>query len=323
MNWKFTANTGFFGLQRNRFVQYQPDRTLEEQFELVSSIEGMTGIELKYPKAFGDVGKVKSLLEQHELMLSAINVDTKDVNHFHYGALSANNSAARDEAVRRLQTAMDLAAEFGIDIVTTCPLADGYDYPFQINHEVAWGHFIDTVKRAASHRTDILLCLEYQPHEPHAHIMLNSVGKMLYVCHEVGLPNIGANFDIGHSFAALENPAESITLLAHANRLFYIHTNDNTGDGGDWDMISGSVHFWHYLELLYTLNQVGYDGWLGGDITPKHIPDPVQSYQANIIMIKRMTGLLERFGLDRLSALIEQDANPAQVFEALAEDLLS
>jgi xylose isomerase len=322
MQLKFTANTGFFGAQRNRFVQFQPERTLEEMFALVAQIDGMTGIELKYPAAFTDIRLVQHLLDKHDLILSAINIDTKDSRYFRYGALSARSQAARQEAITRLREAMDVAAELGTPIVTTCPLADGYDYPFQIDHATAWGHFIESVRAVASHRPDIRFCLEYQPHEPHSHILLNNVGKMLYVCAEVGLPNVGANFDVGHAFAAQENPAEAAALLARSNRLFYIHTNDNTGDGGDWDMISGAVHFWHWLELLYTLDQIGYDGWLGGDIVPKHIPGPVEAYQSNTRMIQRMARLLERIGMDKITEMIGQDGNVAATFEALSASLI-
>ena len=58
-------------------------------------------------------------------------------------------------------------------------------------------------------------------------------------------------------------------MLARKGMLRYMHSNDNTGEGGDWDMISGSVHFWHWLELLYTLDRVDYQGWNGADVTSK------------------------------------------------------
>ena len=319
--WKFSANAGFFGLRRDRFVQYQPHRSLEEIFALVAQIDGLTGIELKYPTAFQDLELLQHLLEKYELTLSAINVDTKDIDHFRYGALSNSDAAARQVAITRLREAMDLAAELGVELVSTCPLADGYDYPFQIDYVSAWGHLIDTVRAAASHRSDIKLCLEYQPHEPHAHVMLDNVGKVLHVCAEVGLPNVGANLDVGHSFAAHEAPAEAAALLARANRLFYIHTNDNTGDGGDWDMISGAVHFWHWLELLHTLKQVGYGGWLGGDIAPKHA-GPAELYQTNMLMVQRMTTLLERIGPEKISELVGSDGNIAEMFDFLSAGLV-
>jgi xylose isomerase len=321
MDWKFSANAGFFGLRRDRFVQYQPQRTLEEQFELVAQVEGVTGIELKYPTAFRDLKRVQQLLEEHELTLAAINVDTKDIDRFRYGALSARNPEARHEAVRRLREAMDLAADQKVELITTCPLADGYDYPFQIDHIAAWGYFVETVRAVATYRADIKVCLEYQPHDPHAKIMLNNVGKILHVCAEVGAPNLGANLDIGHSFAAYESPAEAVALLASKGRLFYIHTNDNTGDGGDWDMISGAVHFWHWLELLYTLDRVGYDGWLGGDIAPKHM-GPAEAYRTNTLMVQRMTELLRRIGVQRITDLLGQDGNIAETFDTLSAYLV-
>jgi xylose isomerase len=321
MDWEFSANAGFFGLRRDRFVQYQPQRTLEEQFELVAQIEGVTGIELKYPAAFSDLKLVQQLLDKHELKLSAISVDTKDIDHFRYGALSARSPQARQEATRRLREAMDLAAELGIELITTCPLADGYDYPFQTDHLSAWGHFIETVRAVVTYRTDIKVCLEYQPHDPHAKIMLNNVGKLLHVCAEVGEPNLGANLDIGHSFAAHESPAEAAALLASKGRLFYIHTNDNTGDGGDWDMISGTVHFWHWLELLHTLVRVGYDGWMGGDIAPKH-SGPMEAYRTNKLMVQRMTELLRRIGVQRITELVSQDGNIAETFDTLSAYLV-
>jgi xylose isomerase len=162
--------------------------------------------------------------------------------------------------------------------------------------------------------------IEYQPPEPHAHIMLDNVGKLLYLCAEVDAPHLGANLDVGHSFAALESPAEAASLLESKGRLRYVHTNDNTGEGGDWDMISGTVHFWHWLELLYTLHRLGYDGWFSGDIAPKHT-GPAQAYGTNLRMIQRMSRILERVGLDTVAELLAQEGNIAETFDHLSSFL--
>ena len=69
MNWKYTANAGFFGAKRDRFNQYQPDRTLEEKFALVAQVEGITGIELKYPGDLDDLNLAKHLLDKYQLEL--------------------------------------------------------------------------------------------------------------------------------------------------------------------------------------------------------------------------------------------------------------
>ena len=317
MELKFSANAGFFGMRRDRFTQYQPQRDLEEKIELVAEVEGVTGVELKYPTDFADVERVGELLESHGLRISAVNVDIKDAEHFRHGALSARSEETRQQAIGLLREGMDLAAELGTGLVTTCPLADGYDYPFQIDHAKAWEHFIDSVGKAVAHRRDVTLLLEYQPHEPHARIMLGDVGKILHVCAEVGAENLGANLDVGHSFAAGESPAEAAALLAAKGRLRYIHTNDNTGDGGDWDMMSGTAHFWDWLELLHTLERLGYDGWFGGDIAPKHM-GPVEAYGTNFRLVRRMNGLLERLGRERLAELVRREGNIAETFDFLS-----
>ena len=99
-----------------------------------------------------------------------------------------------------------------------------------------------------------------------------------------------------------------------------MHSNDNTGEGGDWDMISGSVHFWHWLELLYTLERVGYEGWMGADVTCKHF-GPVEAFRANTLMIKRMTGLLDRINPERINELIRQEGKTAELYEYLSSFL--
>ncbi|TSA46998.1 MAG: sugar phosphate isomerase/epimerase, partial [Deltaproteobacteria bacterium] len=126
---------------------------------------------------------------------------------------------------------------------------------------------------------------------------------------------------IGHSFAAGESPAESASLLAAKNRLFYIHVNDNPGDGGDWDMIYGSVHFWSWLELLYTLDRIGYDGWLGGEVAPKHI-GPDAAYAINTRMVQRMRLLVERMGTEKIAALVGREGIIDQTFEYLSRCLM-
>ncbi len=319
--WPYTANCGFYGLRRDRFTQYQPAADLADRIRRAAATPGITGVELKYPFDFGDVGTIRDLLDETGLSLSAVNVDIKDSQYFRFGALAANDPAARDKAVELLTAGMDLAAEFGANLVSTCPLADGYDYPFSLDFTDAWGRYAETVTRVCRHRSYVRLALEFQPHEPHAHILLNNVGKMLHLCAMVGLPNLGANLDVGHSFAALEAPAESAALLAQAGRLFYLHSSDNTGDGGDWDMISGTVHFWHWVELLLTLERVGYDGWIGGDILAKYGAAET-FYATNNHMIDAMIGLIESVGAETLRDLVARDGTGPAIYRLLTNHLV-
>jgi len=319
--WNLAVNAVFFGPNATRYTQFGPERTLEEKLALAAQVPGIDMVELKFPADFAEPARTAALLKEHSLTLSAVSVEIKEAEHWRHGALSAADSAARDHCIERLCAGMDTAAEFGAPICTTCPLADAYDYPFQIDYAAAWDRFIDSVRIVAAHRGDVNFCLEYQPHEPHAHVLLENVGKMLHVAAEVDMPNFGANLDVGHAIAAGECPAESAALLASKGRLLYLHSDDNTGDGGDWDMISGSVHLWHWLELLLVLDRIGYDGCISADISAKHF-GPVEAFTANVRMIRRMQAFLERVGPDRLADLVAADGNTPQVFDLLGAHLL-
>jgi hypothetical protein len=65
---------------------------------------------------------------------------------------------------------------------------------------------------------------------------------------------------------------------------------------------------------------VGYEGWLGGDIAPKHL-GPTQVYDANFRMLERMDAMLDRIGADRLTRLVGEDGNVADVFDLLGSAL--
>jgi xylose isomerase len=321
-SWRLTANAAFFGLQRDCYTEYHPAISLEDKIARVARVPGITGIELKYPADLEDVPRVQRLLDEHGLTLSAVNVDTKDAAHYRHGALSAADPAARRHAVARLQAGMDVAVAMGVKLVTTCPLADGHEYPFQVDHLAAWDRLTESVREVAAYRPDVRLALEYQPHDMQARPMLANVGKLLHLLARVNLPNVGATLDLGHAIAAGETLAESISLVFQAGALFYIHTNDNTGDGGDWDMISGSVHFWQYLEALYTLDRLGYDGWLGADIKCPQV-DAVDAFAANVLMLRRMIALLGRLDPQRMADLVAGPGNTLAILGYLMDHLVA
>lgn len=317
MDVKLSVNAVFFGRRRDRFTEYQPHRDLPEKLDLIAKVPGVTGVELKHPADTGDIKLVRSLLEKHGLQLSAINVDMKDAAWFRHGAFSNARDRSRGKAIAMVREAMDIAVELGTDIVSTCPLFDGYDYPFQLDYNAAWDRMVDSLRQCTVYRRDVSLVLEYQAYEPHSHTLVRNVGTLLHVCNQVGEPNLGANLDVGHALAAHDSPAEAACLLHRHGLLRYIHYNDNTGEGGDWDMISGSVHYWHWVELLYTLARLGYDGWLSGDIASKHT-DPLTAYRTNTLMLRSMCRLLDRVGIAHIHELVRTDGGFARVMQELA-----
>jgi hypothetical protein len=74
-------------------------------------------------------------------------------------------------------------------------------------------------------------------------IILPNMGTTLHLCDVVGADNLGVTMDVGHAFIAGESPAAELCVGHHANRIFYIHFNDNDR-GADWDMLPASVNLW-------------------------------------------------------------------------------
>ncbi|MFQ5809641.1 MAG: sugar phosphate isomerase/epimerase family protein [Armatimonadota bacterium] len=316
---KYSINAGFLGKCTDRFFTYGEDRALEQKLELVTQIEGADGVELKLPRDLEDPAPAKELLAKYNLPLAAVNVDLKGLPKWLHGSLTSPRPERRAEAVALLKCGMDIAADLGAGLVTCCPVADGYDYPFQVEYPAAWDNFIDGIREAAQHRDDVRLSLEYQPTDPHPHILLRNAGTAAYVCEQAGLPNVGVTLDIGHSFMAGENPAEAACLLARTDRLFYIHTDDSTG-GGDWDLLSGTMHFWHFLELLHYLDTIGYDGWLGADIFPRQF-DAADGFAANIRLLNKMADIVDRLDTEKLASMMQSGGQSARMFEYLSSVL--
>lgn len=316
MNVRYAVISGFLGRVADRFTQYHPHRTLAERFELASQIEGLDGFELVYPSDFEDLEGVRSLLEEYGFGVSAVNLNVKRDPKWRYGSFTAKDPVIRADAVRDMKAAMDLAADLRVDKVTCCPLIDGHDYVFQMDYGQAWRWFVRSIREAARHRSDIRISMEYKMSEPRVRTILPNVGRALYLCDQVGLPNVGVTLDIGHAIQAGENPAESLALLAEGGIPVYIHTNDNPGDW-DWDMLPASVHLWEWLELFYYLQEMDYQGWMAMDIMPKQM-EPLATFEAAIQILEGLEELAGRMDRERVEELRAR-GSPAEVHAYLME----
>ncbi len=305
MNPKFAVILPMMGQIRDRFAVYNDEeRTLARKLELASQVEGLDGVEMIYPFEFEDVEETKRLLETYGLECSTVNVNVKAEAKFHRGSFTSPDPGVRAEAVRYLKEAMDVAADVGCFMVTVCPLADGHDYPFEVDYGQAWRWLREGIGEAAQYRSDVKLSLEYKRSETRTHVILSTAGITLHLCHQIGLPNVGVTLDMGHAFYAGETPAQVVALLADAGRLFLVHVNDNYRDS-DWDMIPGMVNFWDWLETLLYLDKVGYEGWLTSDVFPARL-DPLKVTGMTVRAIQTALCLLERIDAEELWRLIRE-----------------
>lgn len=298
----YSVILGFMGQLRDRFATYHASRSLDEKLALAASIGGVSGVEMVYPTELDNPGLASELLAGHGLALSAVNVNIKGDPCWQHGALTARDAATRHEAVRWIQAGMDLAAELGSGLVTVCPLADGHDYPFEQDYGQAWRWLIEGLRAAADHRPDVRLSVEYKPSEPRARVIVGSAARTLYACVAADRPNLGVTLDMGHALYAGEACADSVALLAQAERLFLVHGNDNYRNW-DWDLVPGTVNLWDLVESSYYLRRVGYNGWVAFDVFPARL-DPVRAMRSSLRMYRLADQLIDRIGMERLGEAI-------------------
>jgi len=302
---KLAIITAFLGGVRNRYMVYHPDRELEAKLEMASKVIGCEGVELCYPADFSDNKETKSLLDRFHLGVSGINFRSRRTGKWLRGSFTSEITAERQEVVDDLKKAIDFAAEMGCNRITTCPLNEGVDVPFEADHVKMWDYAAETLTAACSHNSKVKIGLEYKKNDPRTRVIFGSAGEVASFCQWLDVDNLGATFDIGHSLLAQEHPAQAAVLLAKTKRLFYVHLNDNDGFW-DWDMIPGTYHLWEFVELFYTLRKLGYeDDWYAFDVFSKEV-DQVETFDAVMAMTRKLEEITDRL-------------EPAEVEELLTE----
>jgi len=309
----------FMGKTKDRFCEYHEAKTPTEKIAAIADVKGAQGVEIVYPYELQDVGAAKKALDAHNLGIAAVNVNIKGEPEFMNGSSSVSSKAIRDKAIEMIRKALDVAAELGADKVTCCPLSDGYDYLFQMNYREAWRNMVSTFKEAACHRRDIQLFLEYKSSETRVHCFLDSAARALCMVRDINEPNIGITMDFGHSLLVGENPAESICLIHESGVPYYVHINDNDGKG-DWDLIPATRNLWAYLEMLFYLKELDYNGWVTSDMSPTRL-ETVPAFERTIATTNKMIDMVN--GLDSAKILSMMKAGKTiETLQWLEEQIL-
>jgi xylose isomerase len=319
MKLKHSVMVPLMGRQVDRFHEYQPAKGLAERLEMVQQVRGIDGIEVVYPGDFVDPPAALTLIGDSGLPVSAVNLNVKSAKKWQPGSFTATDPQLRADAVADLKTAMDLAAELGAGMVTCCPLIDGHNYAFQADYLKQWHWLEEGLAEGARYRSDVKVSLEYKLNESRNFCILPDMGRTLYLCERLGLPNVGVTMDVGHALVAKETPAEVLCLAGEAGRLFYVHLNDN-GREWDWDMLPGSVNLWDLVEMLFYMDRLDWDGWLAYDVSTRN-GDPIEMMSATISIVEAAWALLDKLGRDRLQGFVDEGL-PARAFECLVKSLL-
>ncbi len=269
MQLRVDAHLWCLGTYAERYVPggYFDALTGEEQLEIMSKIDGLTGLFTFYPTAPlpNDPDKLVKKVESYGLKVSNLAVESWGDRKWKQGSFCNNDAKIRKEAIKLFKDAIDFAKAVKAESVLLWPAHDGYDYVFQVNYLDSWKYMVETVREIAEYAKDMKIALEAKLKDPRQKQLISDTGKAMAFVNEVGLENVGCALDIGHALQANEGIGESVILLDHWKKLYQIHINENYKDA-DPDMIFGTVNFWEILEFFYYLNKTSYDGWCAIDI---------------------------------------------------------
>jgi len=319
MNIQHSVMIGMMGKVADKFHEYHPGKDLLERLRDAKKVKGADGIEVVYPSEFSNLNESVRIIKDSGLPLSALNLNVKSQKHWEKGSFTNPDPAIRAQAVESMHIAMDLAAELGADMVSCCPLIDGHNFNFEVNYLDQWAWLEEGIKKGASYRQDIKVSLEYKLNESRNANILADMGRSLYLCERIGLPNLGVTMDVGHAIMARETPAEVMCIASLSNRLYYVHFNDNDRYW-DWDMLPGSVNLWDMLETLYYLEKLNWNGWFSYDIVVRD-GDIVDTMASAIANVKIGQKLIKKIGIEKIDDLIENKSS-GDTFQTLMEAFL-
>ncbi len=299
---KISVGMWYLGAVGDRFVKqgYRPDKSIEERFKLAGSITGVSGLEMHHPteindstykelaKLAGDLGLKFVMITPH------LWIDPR----FRYGQFSNPDPKLRRAALDSAKHVTDVAHEIGTEFLCYWPAQDGYEYPFQIDYRRRLDDLAEGLAAWADYNPRQKIVVEYKAYDPRAHIMLPTVGQCVALLNEINRPNLGINIETGHALIMHEQLAETFAFCMRYGKLFHTHWNDNNKIYDD-DMIPGSVNLLETLELLYWLDELGYDGWFGLDLFP-YREDPGAAVTESIRNLEFGRELIKRLPRDEL-----------------------
>ncbi|MCM3728936.1 sugar phosphate isomerase/epimerase [Neobacillus cucumis] len=304
---KFSTRLNSFKTKKEIFFKDYDSKSLTvvDYISRMATVKGLTHVELNYPEHFVGVTveEIQNVLAKTNLKISGVAL--RFVDSYAYGEFANPDESIREQAIATTMEAVKLCNDLGGEVTTIWLANDGFDYPFQLDYEKAFNKVVDALKRITQRFPDSKISFEYKPYQPRAFSLIGDISTTLLLIEEVGAPNLGVTLDFCHMLMRKENPAYSLALAARKNRVMGFHLNDGYKDNDDGLML-GSVHLMQTLEFIYYAKKYNYDGLIYFDTFPIR-EDPVKECEQNIEMYKVLDAFLEKYGLERIEKIIQNE----------------
>lgn len=277
-----------------------------------AKVSGLNAVDLNYPDHLegADAGDLRRHLDSLGLSVNGFAMRYYSEPGFKIGAFTNPDARLRRIAIDQTRRGIDQMQELGGTLMTLWMGQDGFDYSFQADYARLWDQTLEAIAEVADHASACEVSIEYKPNEPRSFALMPDIGTTLLAIREIGRNNVGVTIDFAHVLYADEMPAYAVALAARASRLFGVHLNDGYAKRDDGLMV-GTVHPVQTMELIYVLEEIGYDRPIYFDTFPDTAGmDPVAECAANIATVEAMRGAVRKLQADnRLrTAIARQDA---------------
>jgi xylose isomerase len=290
--------------------------TTQDMLARAASVEGLNAVDLNYPDhVVGSEADLKGRLAGLGLALNGFAMRYYGEPAYRLGAFTNPDPAIRRAAIDLTKRGVDAMSAAGGKVMTIWLGQDGVDYSFQGDYSAMWDHTVEALREVASHDPAVAVSIEYKPNEPRSFSLLPDAATTLLAVADTGCRNVGVTLDFAHVLFADEIPAFAATLIAKRAVLHGVHLNDGWGKRDDGLMV-GAVHPVQTVELLWTLERIGYDGVIYFDTFPDHTGlDPVRECAANIASVEALRAVAGRLKGDTAleAAMARQDAVASHV----------
>lgn len=181
-------------------------------------------------------------------------------------ALDSAEEEARNRALVHVDQVLAHCAALGGTAIYVVPGTD--------DSQAALARYADSLAIAADKAAskDIKLCIEHFPGTS-----LPSAAATLAFINEIGHPNLGLLFDIGHAQISGEDLAS--VLHQAGQHLMYVHLDDNDGQADrHWALLDGMLTAETLRQMFHALADIGYRGPLSLELSAQ-LADPFAALQ--------------------------------------------
>lgn len=245
---------------------------LEENITKIKKL-GYDGVELAVRNpGLLDVEWLKSLIEKNNLPVIAIQ--TGQVFLEEGLSFTDPDRDIRRKAIERIKSLVRLAKT--LNALVIIGLVRGKRKK-KIPAEQAEQWLVEALRDCASENKDVKLVIE--PINRYETDLINNLESGLDILKEVNMKNVGILLDTFHM--NIEEPSISESIIMAKANLFHFHI----ADSNRWYPGAGHINF---TEIVNTLNQLGYKGFITAEILP--LPDPDTAAIKTIEYMRKLEG---------------------------------